>query len=111
MTIAYTTGDVTEAALLSRTDDSLRVAIPGRDDAAEFHRVNGVWVSEDLDPVQLEFAWSRCAEPPVPAIENCICPPELAAELVRKLFSLELEQTPNVLLNVSSYAAMTMQIV
>jgi hypothetical protein len=67
----------------------MRVALEGYDEATEFYAINGVWLSEDCEPVEVEFAWERPSEPPAVAEPDCICPPEVAARLIRLLFSGE----------------------
>lgn len=59
MTITYSNGRSVEAALLSRTDKTLRVAIQGDEDATLFTNVNGSWVTEDCELAQIEFAWQQ----------------------------------------------------
>ena len=59
MTIRYTDGHTVEAALLSHTGNSMRLAINGSDDAAEFQQGHGTWVSEDGEPVTIQFAWDK----------------------------------------------------
>ena len=57
MTLIYADGSRTEAFLLARTENRIRVAIPGSDDPLEFTDMHGTWVSEDCEPVCVEFAW------------------------------------------------------
>ena len=89
MKIHYDDGRTTEAVLLSRTESSIRVATPGAEDTAIFREVDGQWLSEGGERVTVEFAWSHTAEEPLPTMEDCICAPELATELLRLLASPE----------------------
>src|ERR1041384_6320885 len=91
MTIRYSNGQVFEAVLLSRTEGSLRVAIQGSDDVQELTQINGTWVSDDCEPVQGEFAWTRRGPVVEVTEEDCICSHELAARLIRILFAGENE--------------------
>jgi hypothetical protein len=40
---------------LSAVGSSMRVAVPGCDDATEFHFRGGQWFAENGDPAQIEF--------------------------------------------------------
>lgn len=88
MTIRYANGLTKESVLLSRTQNSLRVAIEGCDDVTEIHQVNGTWVTDECEPVQVTFAWEF--NPAAEVTEaDCICPPEIAASLIRLLYHPE----------------------
>lgn len=64
----------------------MRVVLRGSEDVQEFTQVNGVWISDDCEPVHVSFAWERLtAEAPLD--DDCVCSPELAARLLRMLFS------------------------
>jgi hypothetical protein len=80
-----------EAALVSRTGNSIRVAINGAEDIAEFREKNGVWISEDCDPATVDFALTKLAAKTAVCVDDCICPPELAARLVTMLYESERE--------------------
>ncbi len=63
--IRYLRGYGQEAILLATMENRIRVAAPGRDDAMEFRFVEGHWISETLEPVEIEehpeldiFGWS-----------------------------------------------------
>jgi len=66
---------------LARTADMMRVAAKGCDDAAEFIHVNGTWISEDCEPVTMEYGPVRSATTTL-SEADCICPSELAARLI-----------------------------
>ena len=85
MIIRFSDGQVVEAALLSRTERTIRAALRGSDDAVELTQINDVWVTDNCDPVQVEFAWDAPGPQGEVKEEDCICPPELAAELIRML--------------------------
>jgi len=91
MIIQYTNGEAIEGLLLARTEKTIRVATPGEDEVLEFTCVNGTWVSEDCEPVRIEFAWQRKSRRPVVTEADCICRPELAARLIHLLWSGEEE--------------------
>ena len=55
MTIRYAHGHIFEAILVSRTETAMRVAIEGYDDSLDLKRIHGMWVTEDCDPVDLQF--------------------------------------------------------
>lgn len=93
MTIQYRDGKMIEAALVARTENMLRVAPKGSDDALEFLNVNGTWVSEDCEPVRIEFEWQRRERKPEISEADCVCSQELAARLIHMLLSGEEEPT------------------
>jgi hypothetical protein len=85
VTIGYRDGRTIEALLYSRKHDLMRVAASGADDVLVFRSVNGKWISEDLEPVEIEFEWRRHF-PNAPISEaDCICSEELAARLIHLL--------------------------
>jgi len=86
LTIHYQNGTLTEAILLARTESKMRVAIKDSPDAAVFVSIDGIWINEDCEPVEIEFGWRRPNSPKEPLTEaDCICPKELASRLVRLL--------------------------
>jgi hypothetical protein len=87
MTITYPTGTVLEAILLSHEEDEIRATAPDCDDVLTFTRIRSAWVSEDLEPVAIEFAWQRSARSRVPAEEECVCSKALAAHLISTLLN------------------------
>jgi hypothetical protein len=87
MIIRYGDGRTHEAVLLSRTDNTLRVAAQNTDDVLVFFDINGSWVSEDCEPVRIDFEWQRHSPEEAVAEADCICPPELASRLIYLLFS------------------------
>jgi len=87
MMITYLNGKTVQALLLARDEDSLTAAIDGADDAVAFSRINGAWVSEDCEPVHIEFAWQRRAEDQPVSEEDCCCSHELAARLIHLLYT------------------------
>jgi hypothetical protein len=76
-----------EAVLLSRAEKTLRVAAKNTDDVQVFIDINGTWVSEDCEPVRIDFEWQRHSGGEAVAEEDCICPAELASRLLYLLFS------------------------
>lgn len=92
VTILYGRGSRGVFALMRRssTEQSIRVAAQGCDDVPEFALTNGRWISEDCEPVQVEFAYrgnaSQIKE------KDCICSHEFAAALIHLLFAGENER-------------------
>ena len=83
MIIKYAGGETVEGFLLSRNESSMRVALQGSPDAEEFVQLQGKWMSEDLEPVEILFEWQRKAQPaPVASEADFICPKELAEHLI-----------------------------
>lgn len=62
--IRYNNGRVLQGVVLAFGDRLVRVAVKGSDDAVEFRLIKQVWVSEDCEVVELQFA-----EPAAPAEE------------------------------------------
>ena len=87
MTITYANGTVLEAIVLAHEEEALRVAVAGEGDVRTFRRIHGVWISEECEPVGVEFPWQRRAASPALSEDDCICPKELAARLIRTLLS------------------------
>ena len=87
MTITYLDGRAVEAVLLSRSDDTIRVAIEGAEDVTKFCNISGTWVSEDCEPARIEFAWQRRGHKPTISEADCCCSRDLAARLIHLLFT------------------------
>jgi hypothetical protein len=86
MIIKYWDGRTMEGFLLSRHENSMRVALEGSQDVLEFTEVRGNWVTENLEPVEIAFEWQR--QPNAAKVltdAECICAKDLAARLVRLL--------------------------
>ena len=60
MTITYPNGTALNAVVLSREDEEIRAIAPGCDDVLAFTRIRGTWVSEELEPVTIQFE-CQCA--------------------------------------------------
>ena len=86
MTIRYADGKAIEGVTLVRTANMMRVAVKGCDDAAEFINVHGTWISEDCEPVTLEYGPRRTA-PATLSEADCICSRDLAARLIDLLLT------------------------
>ena len=87
MTITYPNGAVLHAIVLTREEQRIRAIAPGHDDVLAFTSIRGTWITEDLEPVTIESDWQRREPPTVPAPDECICPKDLAARLIRTLFA------------------------
>jgi len=95
MIIEYQDGKTTEGFLLSRQENSMRVALEGSQDVLEFVEIDGHWVGENLEPVEITFEWQR--QPNAQALltdAEFICPKDLAAHLVRLLETDSKEEAP-----------------
>jgi hypothetical protein len=64
MILTYADGSRTEAILLARSENKIRVALPGSDDPVELTDIHGTWVSAD-----------------------CVCSQELADRLLHLLWN------------------------
>src|SRR5580698_7921009 len=87
MTITFSDGRAVEALLMTRTETMMRAMIRGVDDVTEFSNISGVWVSADCEPVTIEFAWQRLNPKPAISEADCHCSHELAARLIRLLYT------------------------
>ena len=85
MTITYQDGTVLDAIVLWHEENELRAHAPCCDDILAFTRVNGIWVSENGEPVTIVFAWQRRPAPPLFSDADFICPKKLAARLIGSL--------------------------
>jgi hypothetical protein len=87
MTIRYTNGQIFEAVLLSRTETTMRLALQGHEDVVALTLVNDVWVSDECEPVQVHFAWTRHCGAAAVAEADYICSRDLAAHLIHLLYA------------------------
>jgi hypothetical protein len=85
MTINYPDGTTLKALLLMHGNDTLQAAVPGDDDARTFTIANGTWITEECEPVTIEFAWQRREKAQVPNETECVCPTDLASRLISAL--------------------------
>ena len=87
MTLTFANGTRTHAALLSRSENKMRAAMRGGDDPLELTEISGVWISEDCEPVQVQFAWQKETHSQVVEEADCICSHELASRLIHLLWN------------------------
>ena len=86
MTITYANGTVLTAIVLSRDEEKIRAIAPGCDDVLAFTRIRGAWVSEELEPVTIQFECKTATGAPAEySDDDYICPKELAASLIQTL--------------------------
>jgi hypothetical protein len=86
MTIRYLDGKAIEGVTLARTANTMRVVVKGGDDAIEFIKVHGTWISEDCEPVTFEYGPRRHA-PATLSEADCTCSRELASRLIDLLLT------------------------
>lgn len=87
VTITYPNGTVLNVIVLSHDGKDFRVIAPGSPDVLAFTRIRGTWISEDLEPVTIEFEWKRREPVTTPRVEDCVCSKELATHLIQTLFT------------------------
>ena len=87
MTITYPDGNVLEAIVLSHEENEIRAIAAGCNDVLAFTRINGTWISEEIEPVAIEFAWQRRRALPAASEVDCICPKDLAVRLIQSLLN------------------------
>src|ERR1035438_5637276 len=86
MTIIYPNGTVRKAIVLSREEHEIRAAAAGCDDVLVFTRIQGTWISEELEPVTFEFEWQRRVASPAWSGDEYVCPKKLAERLISMAF-------------------------
>jgi len=86
VTITYSNGIVLQATVLSHHQHELRAIAAGCDDVLAFNCIHGIWISEELEPVTIEFGWLRRGAHPVWSEDDCVCSKELATRLIQTLF-------------------------
>jgi hypothetical protein len=91
MTITYANGKTIKAALVVGDDKWMRLVLAGTDDVTEFTKRSGTWVSEDCEPVQVQFGFSDRANHAYKE-EDFACSHELAAQLIHMLLNPEEEE-------------------
>src|SRR5262245_30671848 len=87
MTVTYANGNRVEALLLSSVEGVARVAIAGQEDIRVFRCFEGVWRTENGQPVQLSFACQSDGPAPVPEESHFICSKELGQQLISRLMN------------------------
>jgi hypothetical protein len=65
----------------------MRVAVQGAEDLLDFTCISGQWVSENCEPVGVEFAWQHGCLTEIVEEGDCICSQELASLLINRLLS------------------------
>ena len=88
MIITYPNGTVRKAIVLSHEANEIRAAAAGCDDVLVFTRIQGIWISEELQPVTFEFEWQRRVAPPAGSEDDYVCPKELADRLISTLLAV-----------------------
>ena len=86
MTITYANGQTIKAAVVVRSENWMRLVLAGTEDVTEFNLVNGTWISEDCEPVQIEFGPARLVYREYKE-EDFVCSKELASDLIRMLLN------------------------
>jgi len=93
MTIRYQNGQTDEAIILSRTDTAMRVILRNSDDVLELQFLSGAWVTDDCEPITVEFGSRRTPGAPITE-KDCICSVDLAAYLIHLLLTDSSEDMP-----------------
>jgi len=95
MTIRYSNGHTLEAVLLSQTATFMRITVQGSEDVLELRNINGAWITDECEPVNVDYAWSGQSLLVETSEDDCVCSPELAARLLHLLFSGEEQPNAN----------------
>ena len=91
MILTYADGSKMEAVLLARNENKIRVAIAGSDDLVELTDIHGTWVTDDCEPVHVQFAWEGKAPEQIVSEADCVCSHDLAARLIHLLWNADEE--------------------
>jgi hypothetical protein len=91
MTLRYNSGLTFDAVLLSREETRMRVCLKGSDDVLELNQIAGTWVTDDCEPVQVEYSWSGQYPGEPLQEEHFTCSHDLAAHLIHLLYAGEEE--------------------
>jgi hypothetical protein len=83
MIIIFPDGTRLQADLSMRSADTLLVVVPGQVATCVFTRMSGVWISEDDDPVTIEF--HREKRPSAVPLDDPNCGKPLASHLIARL--------------------------
>jgi len=86
MFITFSDGSNREAQICQQTETTMRVAIQGVYDLMDFTCIRGQWVSENCEPVVIEFAWQRMPAREIATEADCICSKTLASHLIESLW-------------------------
>jgi hypothetical protein len=89
VTITYSDGTVLKAIVLSHEEDEIRAIAAGCDDVLAFTRIHDTWISEEIEPVSIEFEWQRQGAVKVLDEVDCICSKKLASRLISMLLAEE----------------------
>ena len=73
MTINYSDRKGIAAVLLSRTENTMRVAAEEAEDATELSNIRGKWVSDECEAVSIQFAWQRNERSQAPSEDDFFC--------------------------------------
>ena len=88
VTITYPNGTFLRAIVLAHEENEIRAIATGCDDALAFTRIHGTWISEEIEPVTIEFEWQRRGVPSACSEDDFVCPTELATRLIQTLFGV-----------------------
>jgi len=90
ITVTYPDGTADEGVLMARYGNTVRVAIRDRDDISQFTCLDGTWLSEGRQPVQIDFEQQDAARSPVSEADYTYSQ-ELEALLIHVLLSQDEE--------------------
>jgi hypothetical protein len=86
MFITFSDGSKRQAQICQQTESTMRVAVEGAHDLMDFTCIRGQWVSENCEPVVIEFEWQRMATKAIVTEPDCICSKDLASHLIESLW-------------------------
>jgi hypothetical protein len=95
MTIIYPGGTAVEALVVSAAPGSLEVAIAGSHEVRRFEQVEGAWISEARELVQIRYASQPDPQNAALAESDFVCPKKLGRQLISNLMSGEQEDGGN----------------
>ena len=87
MTVTYPNGTKVHCLLLSEEGDVFQVAVAGDNDLRVFRQVDGVWRTEDGQPVQLTYGGRNDAAAHAPDESHFTCSQQLGKRLISRLMN------------------------
>ena len=85
VSIRHSSGKTVEGIILTQRDQTIRVAVKGYADAVVLTCANGTWISDECEAVVIESGRQQYSHNENVSLSDCICPKELATQLIRRL--------------------------
>jgi hypothetical protein len=93
MTITCPDGKASKRFFYRARKSTMRVAVEGAEDAMELSNVRGIWVSDECEPLSIQFAGPRHQAKPALSEDDFCRSHECAARPIHLLFAGDAEGT------------------